>query len=45
QLEGRLSNKSYINNAPEAVVQQTRDQLEDAKQQLSAIEAEQKRFA
>ncbi|HWT55915.1 MAG TPA: valine--tRNA ligase [Candidatus Microsaccharimonas sp.] len=45
QLEGRLSNKSYVDNAPEAVVQQTHDQLDDAKQQLSAIETEQKRFA
>lgn len=30
KLEGRLSNKSYVDNAPEAVVQQTRDQLADA---------------
>lgn len=30
KLEGRLSNKSYVDNAPETVVQQTRDQLADA---------------
>lgn len=30
KLEGRLSNKSYVDNAPEAVVRQTRDQLADA---------------
>ena len=29
RLEGRLNNKSYVDNAPEAVVQQTRDQLEE----------------
>jgi len=29
RLEGRLSNKSYVEGAPEAVVQQTRDQLEE----------------
>jgi valyl-tRNA synthetase len=45
QLEGRLSNASYVDNAPETVVQQTRDQLEEAKQQLAAIDAEQKRFS
>jgi len=27
KLEGRLSNKSYVDNAPAAVVQETRDQL------------------
>jgi valyl-tRNA synthetase len=45
QLEGRLNNKSYVDNAPAAVVQQTREQLEEAKQQLEAISAEQKRFS
>jgi valyl-tRNA synthetase len=45
QLEGRLSNKSYVDNAPEAVVQQTKDRLEEARQQLEAIETEQKRFS
>jgi valyl-tRNA synthetase len=45
QLEGRLSNDSYVQNAPETVVQQTRDQLEEAKQQLEALQTEQKRFS
>jgi len=45
QLKGRLANTSYVKNAPKAVVQQTQDQLEQAMQQLEAIEAEQKRFA
>jgi valyl-tRNA synthetase len=27
RLEGRLGNDSYVKNAPEAVVQQTREQL------------------
>jgi valyl-tRNA synthetase len=30
KLEARLSNKSYVDNAPETVVQETRDQLADA---------------
>ncbi len=30
-LEGRLSNKSYVNNAPKQLVQQTRDQLKETK--------------
>lgn len=29
KLEGRLANKSYVDNAPEAIVQQTRDQLQN----------------
>lgn len=45
QLEGRLANKSYVDNAPETVVAQTKTQLEQAKQQLEAIAAEQKRFS
>ena len=44
QLEGRLANKSYTDNAPAEVVQQTRDQLADAKQVLENITAEQTRF-
>jgi valyl-tRNA synthetase len=31
QLEGRLANKGYVEGAPTAVVQQTRDQLEEQK--------------
>jgi valyl-tRNA synthetase len=44
QLEGRLKNKSYVDNAPEAVVQQTRDQLEAAQALLASIEDEIVRF-
>jgi valyl-tRNA synthetase len=45
QLEGRLANKSYVDNAPEAIVAQTRQQLDEAKELLSSIEAEQSRFS
>lgn len=31
RLEGRLGNKGYVDGAPKAVVQQTRDQLEEQK--------------
>jgi valyl-tRNA synthetase len=44
QLEGRLSNKSYLKNAPKEVVEQTKDQLETAKELLLATAAESKRF-
>jgi valyl-tRNA synthetase len=44
QLEGRLNNKEYVRNAPDAVVNQTKAQLEDAQQTKAAIEAEAKRF-
>jgi valyl-tRNA synthetase len=39
-----LANKSYVENAPEAIVEQTRQQLADAKELLKSIEVEQKRF-
>ncbi|MEK7599526.1 MAG: valine--tRNA ligase [Patescibacteria group bacterium] len=45
QLEGRLSNKSYVNNAPKQVVEQTKDQLKTAQELLESIEQEAKRFA
>jgi valyl-tRNA synthetase len=45
QLEGRLSNDSYVKNAPSAVVDQTRDQLSEAKTQLEKLQAEHTRFA
>ena len=45
QLEGRLANKSYVDHAPEAVVTQTRDQLQAAQDLLASIEQEQKRFS
>jgi valyl-tRNA synthetase len=45
QLEGRLSNKNYVDNAPDSVVDQTKQQLAEAEELLSSIEQEQKRFA
>lgn len=45
RLEGRLHNKSYTEQAPAAVVAQTRQQLTDAQQRLGKIQAELKRFA
>jgi len=45
QLEGRLANKSYVDNAPEKVVGETRQQLEAAKALLESISAEHERFA
>jgi valyl-tRNA synthetase len=45
QLEARLSNKSYVDNAPEAVVNQTRDQLATAEEFLKALDTEAKRFS
>lgn len=44
-LEARLANKNYVQNAPEAVVAQTRAQLDDAKTLLESIKAEQERFS
>ncbi|HKU19128.1 MAG TPA: valine--tRNA ligase [Candidatus Saccharimonadales bacterium] len=44
RLETRLNNKGYVQNAPEAVVAQTRQQLEDAQNRLNAIGLEMKRF-
>ncbi len=43
-LEARLGNKSYVANAPEAVVSQTRAQLEEAQARLAAIKVERARF-
>lgn len=45
RLEGRLGNSSYVANAPEEVVAQTRQQLAEAQQRLAAIKAEQSRFS
>lgn len=44
QLEGRLSNKNYVEQAPEAVVRQSRDQLAEAQTRLKAIREEAGRF-
>lgn len=44
RLEGRLKNKSYVAHAPEVVVAQTRQQLEDAKLRLDNLKREAARF-
>ncbi len=44
QFEKRLANKSYISNAPEELVDQTRNQLKEAQNQLKSLLAEQVRF-
>ncbi len=45
QLQGRLKNKSYVQNAPEAVVTQTKEQLKVAGELLQKLELEQQSFA
>jgi len=40
QLEGRLSNKSYVDHAPEAVVSQTRNNLHNEQKILETLEKE-----
>lgn len=44
RLQSRLGNKSYVQNAPHAVVQQTKDDLQAAQEQLTAVQAEYDRF-
>ncbi len=44
QLEGRLSNESYIKQAPGRLVDETRDQLKSQQTQLKALEQELSRF-
>ncbi|HEX8762713.1 MAG TPA: valine--tRNA ligase [Candidatus Saccharimonadales bacterium] len=44
RLQARLTNANYVDNAPQAVVDQTRQQLLDAKNRLAAIDAEIARF-
>ncbi|HSX34241.1 MAG TPA: valine--tRNA ligase [Candidatus Saccharimonadales bacterium] len=44
RLEGRLGNKSYVENAPETVVAQTRQQLEETDMRLQNLKLEKKRF-
>jgi valyl-tRNA synthetase len=44
RLEGRLNNKSYVDNAPGKVVDETKQQLKDAKQQLESLTKEYERF-
>jgi valyl-tRNA synthetase len=45
QLEARLANKDYVKNAPKEVIEQTKDQLEEARELLGSIEQEAKRFS
>lgn len=45
QFEARLGNESYVKNAPHAVVQQTKDQLNEAKELLASLDKEYERFA
>ncbi len=44
QLESRLGNKEYVQNAPKAVVEQTKDQLKAAQELKASLEAEVRRF-
>ncbi|HSD56451.1 MAG TPA: valine--tRNA ligase [Candidatus Saccharimonadales bacterium] len=44
RLTSRLSNKSYVDNAPKAVVEQTRKQLAEAEARVASIKAELARF-
>jgi valyl-tRNA synthetase len=44
QLETRLANKSYLENAPKSIVDQTKTQLAAAEAQLCAVTQEQSRF-
>jgi valyl-tRNA synthetase len=44
RLEGRLSNKSYVEKAPANVVQQTRNQLDEEQAMLKTLELELQNF-
>lgn len=44
QLEGRLANKNYVDNAPKKIVDETKQQLEDNRTQLTKINGEYERF-
>lgn len=44
-LERRLANKKYVSEAPKAVVQQTRDQLQQAQEQQAKLTEDIKRFS
>jgi len=45
QLQARLDNKTYLNQAPKHVVDQTKQQLHEANEQLETIQQEYKRFS
>lgn len=44
RLQSRLSNKNYVDNAPEMVVAQTKQQLAESEERLAAIKTEEARF-
>jgi valyl-tRNA synthetase len=44
-LNGRLSNDSYVKNAPKAIVEETRGQLKTAQEQLQKLSEEKARFS
>jgi len=44
RLQGRLANKSYVDNAPATIVAETKRQLDEAQQRLEAIRVERERF-
>jgi valyl-tRNA synthetase len=44
-LEGRLSNKAYVQNAPKQIVDQTKQQLQEAQATLTKVREEHNRFA
>jgi len=44
QLEARLNNKEYVKNAPSKIVDQTKQQLTEAKELIKTIETEKDRF-
>jgi valyl-tRNA synthetase len=45
QLTARLSNTTYTDNAPEAVVRQSREQLKAAEELMGSLESEYRRFS
>jgi valyl-tRNA synthetase len=45
RLKGRLSNKSYVQNAPEALVTETKEQLKQSTKRLEKISAEIAQFS
>ncbi len=45
QLEARLANKSYVDKAPKALVDQTKDELAEAKARLEKMQQEVTRFS
>lgn len=45
QLQARLANKAYVDNAPKRIVQETKQSLGDAQAQLEKLTTEYERFA